>query len=183
MQDSDLDLWQYFSCETGDSRMSSIVQKRLHLHHADSARDAQSELTSRRDYWIARFERKTKGDRQRRWSRVGVQTVGYYVKRLVVFSMLAGIFGGMIWGPLGLVLLLMCIAAAPILYFRSIHNKRCRALYYALTQFVCPSCGYDLSGTRNAEIAGIELTNAGPPHCPECGVSWPLVPPFPSGRS
>ena len=38
----------------------------------------------------------------------------------------------------------------------------------ALLDALCPDCGYQVAET---------VETPGPPHCPECGTMWPLVPP------
>jgi len=69
------------------------------------------------------------------------------------------------------VVLLMALAMwAPVLRTR----KRLRA---TLQSRQCPGCGYDLTALADGTDPGGGVL--GPAVCPECGVRWPLVPPWP----
>jgi len=118
---------------------------------------AQQELDTRLAHW-----RKAAGLDSKATRIAGVGGyIGFFVVIYFVLPLIAP------------VVLLLLIALLLLFIPRWVRRAKIRRLLRCADARQCPECGYDLSGVV---IAAPQAAALGPPTCPECGATWPLIP-------
>jgi hypothetical protein len=130
---------------------------------------AKAELQQRLAFWKRRWGAEPKRRATRLASAITVAVLACFI-----VGILPGVVNALLLGVGG------------VLLFFAVRRERKRELLGFIERRVCPDCGYDLKNSRLV-VHGADCSVFGPPACPECGSTWPLVPPAiespPPGRS
>lgn len=138
------------------------------LADSDFALSLGEELKHRRMFW--RQQRQLLADTPP--NRMQVAILGLFAAWAILTLMLAIAFRPSI----AMLLTTPLIGVMIVLQIRTGGRPTSRLLR-ALDVAVCPACEYDLTGLDHWPSHHMLEEHCGPQLCPECGTSWPLVPP------